>query len=59
MIIDNQDWFRLKDDFCKIEVRHTLERKNFLLIFSFQTVRCCIIDSYLIIQENRKPYFLK
>jgi hypothetical protein len=35
--------------FCKIEVRHTLKRKNCLLIFSFQTINYYPADTYLII----------
>ena len=32
-------------EFCKIEVRHTLKRKNCFLIFSFQTVSYCVISN--------------
>jgi hypothetical protein len=33
------------NEFCKIEVRHTLKRKNCFLIFSFQTVGYCVISN--------------
>ena len=33
------------DEFCKIEVRHTLKRKKSFFVFSFQTVSHCVIIS--------------
>jgi hypothetical protein len=45
---------RQTKDFCKMEVRHTLKRKNWsFYFFSFQTVlNSCEASNYLIIKEN-------
>jgi len=42
--------FNMKsNEFCKIEVRHTLKRKKSFFVFSFQKVSHCVIISYVII----------